>query len=79
MFPVISNFSVRSATTNNFCKLFHWFIWIFFTITYSTKHLNKSRFHEFVQFVELAAAFACQVADFVQNRRDFALFVNRRK
>lgn len=44
-----------------------------------SKHLNESEFHEFVQFVELAAAFACQVADFVQNRRDFALFVNRRK
>ena len=42
-----------------------------------SEHLDKFGFHEFVQFVELAAAFGYEVADFIQNRRDFVLFVKR--
>ena len=43
------------------------------------KHLDKSGFHQRIQLVQLLAAFGNQVTDFVQHRRDFALFVKGRE
>jgi len=48
-------------------------LWIFIRFP---KYLHKPCLDRFIQLIQLLLTFRNQVAHFVQNRRDFALFVN---